>query len=351
MPFPANPELSSGVFTALTAAVVLLLVLALAFGVLALLIRYRNRGRLRRWERLRAAWEPSLLEVLAGGEGAEALLARVAPRERILFLDFLLGFAKRLRGRELDTLGELARPFLPLVAARSRHRSGSKRARAVQILGTLGLPEHEEHVLAALDDPSPVAAMVATQSLTRTGRVEFLEPVLTRLHRFRAWRRSYLSGMLARMGSQAIPPLRSTLADAEQDSSVRSVVADALLGLPDPSVAETAARVAVEEDDPGLQVACLKLLAKVGTDAHRPAVLALAESWHFAVRSHALRALGALGGPEDIPLLEAGLDDPSPWVALEAARGLRAMGSTGRLEALASVESPRAALAREVLAG
>ena len=351
MPFPANPELSSSVLMALAASVLVLLGLVLAFGALALLIRLRNRSRLHRWERLRAAWEPPLLEILAGGEKAEVLLARVAPRDRILFVEYLFGFAKRLRGKELDTLGELARPFLPLVAARTRHPSGGQRARAVQILGTLGLPEYEGYVVAALDDPSPVAAMVATQSLTRTGRVDLLEPVLLRLDRFRTWRRSYLSGMLARMGPGAVPFLRSTLADPGQDSSVRGVAADALLGLPDPSVAETAARVARAARDPSLLVACLKLLAKVGTAAHRPAVLALLESAHFAVRSHALKALGALGGPDDLPLLEAGLDDPSPWVALEAARGLRAMGSTGRLEALASVESPRAALAREVLAG
>ena len=316
-----------------------------------MILRVRNHGRLRRWERLRAAWEPLLLEVLAGGEGAEALMAQVAPRERILFVEFLFGFAKRVRGRELNTLGELARPFLPLVAARTRHRKGGSRARSVQILGTLGLPEYEGHVAAALDDPSPVVAMVATQSLTRTGRVDLLGPVLARLDRFRTWRRPYLSGMLARMGSGAVPFLRSTLADPGQDSSVRSVAADALLELPDPSVAETAAQVAEEVRDPGLLLACLKLLAKVGTGVHRSAVLALVESSHFAVRSYALKALGALGGPEDLPVLEAGLNDPSPWVALEAARALRAMGSTGRLEALAILEGPRAALAREVLAG
>jgi HEAT repeat protein len=349
MPFPADPGLSSSVLVALSGSVLLLLVLGLALGALALLLRLRSQGRTRRRELLRNEWEPLLLEVLAGGADAGLLLARVAPRDRIVFVDFLFGFAKRLRGRELSTLGELAHPFLPPVAARTRHRSSARRARAVQLLGTLGLPEYEGQVVAALDDPSPLAAMVATQSLTRSGRVDLLEPVLERLDRLRPWRRSYLSGMLARMGSGAIPLLRSTLADADRTPSVRSVAADALLSLPDPAVAETAARVAAEEDDPSLLVACLDLLAKVGTSAHRPAVLGLTGSSHFAVRSHALKALGALGGPADVPVLEAGLDDPSPWVALEAARGLMALGSTVRLEALALSGGPRASLAREVL--
>lgn len=351
MPFPANPEISSRVFIALTAFVLLLLVLALALGALVLLLRLRNRYRIRERESLGRAWEPHLLEALAGRGDAEGLLARVSSGERLLFLDFLLGFAKRLRGRELDTLGELAGPFLPFMAARTRHRSDAQRARSIQVLGTLGLPEYEGDLVAALDDPSPLVAMVATQSLTRSGRADLLEPVLRRLDRFGTWRRTYLSGMLARMGSEAIPLLRSTLADPEQTSSVRSVAADALLELPDPAVAETAAQVAKKETDPNLLVACLNLLAKVGTSAHRPVVLDLAESSHFAVRSHALKALGTLGGPDDLPVLEAALNDASPWVAMEAARGLRAMGSTGRLEALAATEGSRASLAREVLAG
>lgn len=351
MPFPALPDLSSRVFIALTAFVLLLLALALAFGALALLLRLRNRYRIRRWESLRRAWEPHLLEALAGTADAGGLLARVSPGDQLLFVDFLFGFAKRLRGRELETIGELARPFLPLMAARTRHRSDAQRARSVQVLGTLGLQKYEGAVVAALDDPSSLVAMVAAQSLTRTGRVDLLEPVLRRLDRFGTWRRTYLSGMLARMGSEAIPLLRSTLADPEQASSIRSVAADALLDLPDPSVAETAAHVAGKETDPSLLVACLKLLAKAGTSAHRLAVVGLAESSHFAVRSHALKALGALGGPDDLPILEAALNDPSPWVAMEAARGLRALGGTGRLEALAATEGSRASVAREVLAG
>ena len=350
MPVPADPELISRVFIALTTSVLLLLLLVLALGALALLLRFRNQARLRRWERLRAAWEPYLLEVLAGGRDAQGLLARVGPRERFLFMDLLCGFATRLRGRELGALKALARPFLPLVVARTRRRSDERRARAVQILGILGLPDYERYVVAALDDSSPLLAMIATQSLTRAGRVDLLEPVLARLGRFGTWRRTYLSGMLARMGPEAVPLLHATLADVEQSAQVRSVAADALVGLPDPAVADTAAQVAEQEDDPGLLVASLKLLTKVGTGAHRPAVLGRASSPHFAVRSHALKALSVLGGPDDLTVLEAGLDDPSPWVALEAARGLRVMGSTGRLEALAATEGPRASLAREVLA-
>ena len=75
---------------------------------------------------------------------------------------------------------------------------------------------------------------------------------------------------------------------------------------------------------------------------------AYAEAPH--VRAAALRALGALGGAEgDLALLRRGLDDPSPWVAIHAARGLRESGCEEELEVLARSGSPRAPVAGEVL--
>ncbi len=360
MPFPLTPELSARVFVVLAAAVAFLLFLALVFALLALVLRILNDRRDRRWKALEERWEPRLLEILAEGEdgvdGAPrvevaSVMEEVAPGERLLFAEYLFEFARRVRGRELDVLRELARLFLPQIAARTRRRRGEDRARAVQILGALGLPQYEKELLGSLEDPSPLVAMIAAQSLTRAGRVKVLEQILGRLDRFGSWRRTYLAGMLAQTGPEAIPLLRSTLADREQIPTVRSVAAEALLQLPDPAAAEVAARVVQEEDDESILVPCLRLLARAGTGAHRGPVLGLVSSRHFAVRSQALRALGTLGEADDLTILEEGLHDPSPWVALEAARSLRKLGGTETLRSLASTEGPRAAVAREILAG
>jgi len=347
----STSEPAAGALFVLAATVLLLFLLAVAFAVLVLALRLRNAREARRLGRLEERWKPLLLEVFANEASVADLLASVAPGEQIHFTELVLRYWRQLRGRERLALGELARPHLSLFAARARHRREHQRARAVQVLGTLGLPHYEGEVLAALDDPSPLVAMVAARSLTRTGRLEYLDPVLGRLARFAGWRRTYLAGMLARTGSDAAPALRAVLANPEQELAVRVVAADALLQLSDPASAEVAAEIARTESNRDLLVSCLRLLGKVGTGIHRSAALGLVASPEFAVRSQAMRALGVLGRPEDQPILEEGLEDPSPWVALEAARGLGALGETGTLQALARGDGPRASLAREVLAG
>jgi hypothetical protein len=72
----------------------------------------------------------------------------------------------------------------------------------------LGLPRYASTVVAALDDPSPLVAMVAARSLAQEESTEYAHAVLKRLHRFGGWNRRFLASMLASMGPRVADTLR-----------------------------------------------------------------------------------------------------------------------------------------------
>jgi HEAT repeat protein len=191
--------------------------------------------------------------------------------------------------------------------------------------------------------------MIAAQSLSGPDHPEFLGLVLDRLHRYQDWHPAFLAGLLADAGPDAGPMLQTALGDETRAGWSRAVVAQALLGLRDLASADTAGEVLGRSDDPELLVACLKLLVEVGESRHRVALLPMLNSPHFPVRSYALKALGAVGTGEDLPEFVEALKDESPWVALEAARGLRALGGSEILEKLALSGGPRSPLALQVM--
>lgn len=63
-----------------------------------------------------------------------------------------------------------------------------------------------------------------------------------------------------------------------------------------------------------------------------------------------MRALGTIGEPIDLELLEQGMHDGEPWVAINAAEALNEAGASDLLRSLAESDHlPLAALAREVM--
>jgi HEAT repeat protein len=224
------------------------------------------------------------------------------------------------------------------------------RAWAVQTVGTLGLPEHADVVVQALDDPSPLVAMVAARALAREDTPEYADAVLARLDRFTDWNRLFLASMLAAMGPEVSPSLRAGLADAGATPAKRAVMAEALRLGGDFLAGDVAVEVVKTTQDRELLASALRLLASVGRPAHADLVRPLCESDDAVVRAQALHALGSLGDDEDVPLLVDAMDDADPWPALYAARGARDAGGREALRRLIAAGDPGALLARQVLA-
>lgn len=295
-------------------------------------------------------WQEALHLVLYDGEKASTLLELVAPREGIDFLNFLLLYVRRLDGDERAGVCALAQPYLPEIFQYLNHRAEGHRVRAVQTVGELGLPQFGEQVIAALEDPSPMVVMVAASTLARAETPEYAAEILTHFDRFAHWRRDFLASMLSSMGSRATPALRATLGDPDAASEVRAVAADALATLADPLAADVAHEILTTRSETELRAACLRVLASVGRDEHLDVVREHLTAVELGVRLAAVRALGRFGVAADLtPLDVATKEDPSPWVAIAAARALKESGGGEALVALAGSEHPRSALGLQVL--
>jgi HEAT repeat protein len=242
----------------------------------------------------------------------------------------------------------MARPFLPAIVERSEKKA-FRRAQIIRTVGLLGMPEYGSFLEEALDDPSPLVALMAAESLLRPGFPQYVEQVLARFHRFERWHSAPLTRLLSDVGPEAAPMLRSVLANPSDPTWVRIVVAQALRTLRDVESADLAVHLIESEADSDLLTGCLKLLSEVGETRHREPLLPLLQSSDFPVRAQALRALQAAGSEEDLPFFKEALNDPSPWVALEAARGMAALGGEQDLRWLALSNSPLSVLANQVL--
>jgi HEAT repeat protein len=326
-----------------------LCVLSVAFGVTTLVLRFSNARKGRRRGALEKRWLTTVLDVLAGDAPTDALGPLVGRRDRAFFVAFLLRLLSRLRGSERATIIALAQPHLDAIAWQLDSRSAEIRARAVQTLSVLGADAYRGAVRRALDDPSPLVTMVAARALARGRDPKLAAAILQRLQHFDEWNPRFLASMLAAMGASAAPPLCDTLADPTRPAAVRTVAADALCAMRDLAAADVAAAVLDSTTDREIAAACLRLLATLGRPDHLPRIRPVLASEDAVLRAVATKALANLGSSDAHEELRDALDDPSPWVALEAAHGLMETGGEHLLEELAASDHPRAVLARQVL--
>ena len=330
------------------AAILLFVTGGLATGAVALRSRRDRSERSRRGRFTK--WQERLHRVLYDGGDSESLWTLVDDRSAFDFLHFLVQYARRLEGEERRRVCTLAEPYLMRLVPFLRRRSETRRARAVQMLGELGLPNYAPVVISALNDPSPMVAMVAANTLARAETPEYAAEVLRRLDRFAHWRQDFLVAMIASMGERAAPAMRQILMNPAVASKVRAVAADALAMLSDPQAADPAAEVLATSQDVELRAATVRVLAKVGRATHLEPVRTALAGDEMPVRLAAIRALGHFGVEEDLPALEeAAKYDPSPWIAIAAARALKQGSGIAVLEALAGSEHPRAALGLQVM--
>lgn len=341
--------LGQGALGILVLSIVALVALAFVFAGYTVLLRVRTDRRERHWQALTAQWEGPLLCAVADPEESAAMHALVAPDQGLHFVRFVLEYTRRVRGPERQVLRTLALPYLEPIARRLDSPFVEIRTRAAQTLGTLGLPRYAPDVIEALDDPSPLVAMVAAWSLCLEANPEYAPAVLRHIRRFDDWSRGFVASLLASLGSGAAPVLRTALRSPGEPPWVRAATADALQTLDDFDAGDAAAEVAARENDPELVAAALRLLAAVGRPEHAAIIRERCASPDFTLRASAIAALGVLGDADDQARLLGAMADPSPWVAIQAARGLAAGGGRLLLQDLRDSDHPRARLAAQVL--
>jgi len=328
-----------------------LFAVALGFTLLTLALRWRNDLRARARRGLEARWEPALMRVVVADGRPDEVHALVQPRQRLFFVEYLLRFAQRVRGRELEIVREIAAPYLPALREQLQSRHAERRARALQTLARLGPRAFAADIAASLDDPAPLVAMVAARGLASRETPEYAGPLVRSVQRFRHWNPAYLASLLTGMGVEAIPALRQAFVDGSLDPVARRVAADALHALDDIGAGDAAAEAVRIEQDEELVAASLRLLGRIGRPEHAAVARAALDSRSDLIRARAAHALGTLGGPQDLLRLRAAMDDEAPWVGLAAAEALLGGGGVALLQDAAAAPDGRAALlAHEMVA-
>jgi len=329
--------------------VVFLLVLTVIIAIGVLLLRLKNNQNSKRYTRLERSWEGQIMETLSSDED-ELPDFKVKRKDRAFFVQYLYKFASRLRGQELDIIKKLAHPYLPLIARKLKGGYPELRAKNINMLATLGFPEYIEPIIQALKEDAPIVKMAAARILAHADYPEHIDLILPELYHFDEWSMNFLASMLSEMGPAIGPRLRKELLNKEASVRVRIAAAEALRQIGDLATPDVAAEVLKSKDDPELCATCLRILRDMGTTRHRELLLDLVKSPEEIIRIHALSALGAVGLESDSTIMLEGLDDPSNWVALQAARALHQTNHTEILEDIAASDHARASIAKQILA-
>jgi len=269
-------------------------------SISVLILRIENNLKTKRWKRMEEKWEPLLLDVLSDDKETHQLISKVERDEQLYFVQFLQRFTYRLRGKERAVLEELVKPFLPLIVQRVKIGNPERRAQTIQTLSAFRLHKYTEHIVEALDDPSPTVAMLAARSLSRKEFAEYANVVLSKLYRFESWSINYLASMLESFGPVAAPVIRKAFSNCENPLRVRTACAEALYRLRDLLSADIAVEILANETDTDLLAAALRLLGETGCPKHLEAIRSMSDSDDFVIRAHSLKALAQLGTSDDI---------------------------------------------------
>lgn len=332
-------------------AIALLSALCVLVASLALGLRIQNMRNAARWREQEERWQPLVLGCLAGDAAASEIHAAVGPGERGRFLLYLARLARRVDGPERQMLERLAEPFLEGLARRAgRAIRPEARATALRTLGALGYAAHRDLLRAAVSARAPVVAATATRIVAARGDSDDVRELLRRISEAKPNAADAFPPRSLFFGPRSEPALREVLASRSAVPLSRILAASALLARGGAEAVEVAARVLREESPPfELATHLLGMLAASRDRRHLPAIRPWCACAHPETACAALRALGRLGAREDVPLLAEAAGQPSPWIGLEAARALLALGEEPLLAEWAGGSDARAAIARELL--
>lgn len=327
-----------------------LAILNLVFAALVVALRVFNRHRAERFDGRRQFWQPKLISLISDDSDPGALSSQVDPGERADVVEISWDLARRLRGRDRARIQQFAAPLMGVMTHDLKARRPERRARAVQIASCLGGDDYEEMLVGCLDDSSTLVSLVAARALAQPNRVERIDPILDRLHRYDEWSQALLSSMLANVGPDATPAMRRYLDDDRYTSHSRASVARALELLRDVEAGDIAAQQLTSPDGE-LVAACLRLLAVVGRGIHAVGVRPLLFDDRFFIRAAAITTLGKIGVREDAESIVQMVDGDSPWVAIRSAQALADLHATDALAALVERGGLPAEAAVETLYG
>lgn len=314
---------------------VLFVVIAL---LLLFLLAWRVQARLaaRREERLRAVWEPLLIESLE--HPMKALLC-VHRSDWVAFLKLWNFFTESLKDPARAQLHELARAAEMQHAALTLLRRGNQ-AEQMVALTTLGQLREESAWLELLNlahQPEPLLSLAAAKALLRIDAARAIPLIIALIPRQSEWSAGGVAAILKEVGPEFISqPLT--------EAAVRATTPERLSLIRYFSLAWQEATIPAlrqilpTTQEPEVITACLRVCNDPGA---LDLVRQYLEHSHWQVRLQAILALGRLGTFEDAPRVIACLQDREWWIRHRAAQTLaRLPGITSEtLDAIANAQT------------
>jgi hypothetical protein len=315
--------------------VLYVLALELLAAAAIVVVRGLRTIRKRRLAALGAGPRRALLAFLAdnGEVGSEDLIAIPSDAWRAV-LPVALNLLAQLRG---EAHAALVSVFLHRGAGRAaladlHARSAVRRARAAQLLGDLELTEAVPELCRLLTDRDHEVRAVAVRALGKIGEPSAAWRIIAGLDRPDPVPALLATQTLVQLGREAEVVLSAAL-DHPQ-ARVRAVCLDALGLLGATGAVHRMARVLRDDEVLEVRRAAAANLGRLGTrTAMKPLTDALEPARPATLRAAAAQALGDLGSPNAVPYLTALLGDPEFQVAHQAAHALRRLGGPG-LDAL-----------------
>jgi hypothetical protein len=307
----ADPILAAAFWTGIAA-----LMLTLMLGLQILRLRMALRARARRDARVLARWRPLLNAAIVGEP--PATLPPLARADRLHFIKLWIHLQASLRGEAGAALNDIARRLRLDDEARAMlgRRARTERLLAAMLLGHLGERGAWAQLLrmAVLDDATlSLTALWALVRIDPQAAAEVLTPMFVERD---DWAMSHVAGIL----KQASAPVAAVLAGMLPRLSAARLpralrIAEALrIELPDDLLAG-----ALASSEVAVVTAALRTVETPGLLSRVRALLGH-EDWQ--VRVQAAKALGRIGGREDVERLAALLADREWWVRYRAAQAL-----------------------------
>jgi len=329
-----------------------LFIISVIFALITMVLRLKNYLKGRKWSNLEDRWHDDLLAVISEAEEPSVLLDKVENEHKLYFLDYLFRFALRLKGPELHTLTEIAKPFEDTMVRRLSEGDTTQKVRAIITLDKLQLPVPKSDYIQLLDDPSPLVSLYAARAMIKqeySDHEDVLEKIIFTLPRYENWSYRLLSNILAQAGSHNAHYLRNKLLDNNLEEKARIIIGESLILLNDIEAADTAARVLQNHPDDALAKTCLEIIANTGSPQHRKTVRPYLESSNPEIIGKSIEALGTIGNQEDIPAIEEAFNEQSNWIAFRAALALQQIKAEDVLQKISSNEGAKAQIALQVL--
>lgn len=326
--FGLTPEARFTALLWVLAALVLQALLLILVGVWVQ-IRWERRHRLR--VDCQALWEEGIVAYLYRGNRDLSVFGTLGPRERRLFIPFLLRVLGTLAGREgaaVRALYHRLELFKGLGGRLHSHRP-KLRAMAALEVGSFRVEGHFPRMVELLSDSVPHVAHAAARGLAGTGRLDFAEAVLRWALSQDVLQQGRQLEILERFGSDFMRWMESRL-DTSERLNLREWIIYAQLAASGRKVVEPSRLIAMlDMGDLEALAAAIRALGSLGMHEALPFVMPFAEHKSWILRAQAAKVIGCLAGAAGVPKLLDLIGDRVFAVRRNAAWGLVQTGSPG----------------------